>query len=373
MTLLTSSDVNNKIINKKEQQSFMTFFCSYTPEEIIMASGFQPKRVIPLGSDPSLANSFLDSNFCPYVRSILTWAINLKQDKAMLPTVLVNSCDGMRRLHDVWNYYLKNSFVYFLDLPRKQEPASKEQFKLSLYRLKESLEEFTGKKITEEKLAVAIQQNNEFRTLLEKLDQLRQNQTIVFSSYDFLKLIPEGIQSSKRDYNHYLDNYIVELLKKATKRDQRRKKTKLPHLLLTGTVLDNLELIKTIEEYGGFIDIADHCNGWRYYVNKIDEQEPDKMEAIAKFYLEKTACPRMLASEEREERLLEIIKARNIDGVIFYNQKFCDPSLFQIPLLREKIKLMGIPSLFLEGDFSLDISGQVKTRIQAFLEAIEFG
>jgi benzoyl-CoA reductase/2-hydroxyglutaryl-CoA dehydratase subunit BcrC/BadD/HgdB len=81
----------------------------------------------------------------------------------------------------------------------------------------------------------------------------------------------------------------------------------------------------------------------------------------------------MMESVTREERLLEIITDRKIDGVIFYTQKFCDVSLFQIPLLREKIKSLGVLSLCLEGEFSDNISGQVRTRIQAFMEAIEFG
>ena len=153
---------------------------------------------------------------------------------------------------------------------------------------------------------------------------------------------------------------------------QKRKDKKPLRILLTGTILDNLEIITTIEQYGAFIDVSDTCNGWRYYCNTIDENEEDKMGAITRFYLNKIACPRMLETEEKEERLLEIIKERKIDGVIFYTLKFCDTALFQLPLLREKMKLIGIPSLYLEGDFSSNVSGQLRTRIQAFMEALEF-
>jgi len=81
----------------------------------------------------------------------------------------------------------------------------------------------------------------------------------------------------------------------------------------------------------------------------------------------------MLDNDVRENKLLEFINDRNIDGIIFYTLKFCDTCLFDLPLLREKMKQEGIPCLYLEGDFSPNISGQFRTRIQAFMEAIEFG
>jgi benzoyl-CoA reductase subunit C len=362
----------NKIITIKKKP-FIAFFCTYTPQEIILASGFRPQRVIPLGFDPSLANTFLDSNFCPFVRSILSWAIKQNQDNAMVPFILVNSCDGMRRLYDVMSYYFRDSFIYFLDLPRKRDRASEELFKSYLYDLKRSLEDFTGREITDEALQEAIRESNNFRTIFMRLDEMRKKQNINLSYYDFFKLIQDGTEGIKKIYGLYPNDFLIYDSHLITNQNQLGEKKKTLRILLTGSVLDNIEIIKIIEEYGGIIELADHCNGWRYYINKIDETNPNKIDAIVSFYLHKISCPRMMESVTREERLLEIITDRKIDGVIFYTQKFCDVSLFQIPLLREKIKSLGVLSLCLEGEFSDNISGQVRTRIQAFMEAIEFG
>lgn len=353
-------------------QSMVNFFCTYMPEEILIAAGLQPYRVIPFQSDPSLANTFLDSNFCPYVRSLLSWAIEFEKNKKILPTVIVNSCDGMRRLYDVWNHYFGHSFNAFLDLPRKRGFIAEVQYKSNLSFLKKKLEEYTGKEITDRDLCIGIQQCNEFRNLINRLDHLRRQQKIELSAHEFFQLVQKGAQNPKREYNQYLREVLNKCVERGVGMPQKRKNKNSLSILLSGTILDHLEIIAAIEEYGGFIDISDTCNGWRYYCDTIDENEADKMDAIARFYLNKIACPRMLDTEEREKRLLEIIKERKIDGVIFYTLKFCDTSLFQLPLLREKMKLMGIPSLYLEGDFSSNVSGQLKTRIQAFMEALEF-
>ncbi len=365
------SQKDTTVTGKKRPMA--AFFCSYTPQEIIAASGFQPQRIIPSGYDPALANSFLDSNFCPLVRSILSWVIKQNHKKNLGPVILVNSCDGMRRLYDVMKYYFKDPFIYFLDLPRKRDRSSEELFKSHLYDLKNSLEKYTGKVITDKDLQRSIKESNKLRIMAARLAEMRQQEKITLSYYDLLKLIQDGNPAMKSIYQSY---FVSGLLNKDSSIKARYKKAQEKKnslsILLTGTVLDNFEIIKVIEEYGGFIEIADHCNGWRYYFNQMEENNPDIIGSIAHFYLHKISCPRMLESVEREEKLLEIIKTRKIDGVIFYTQKFCDNTLLQIPLLSDKIKMLGVSLLYLEGEFSSHLSGQTKTRIQAFMEALEF-
>lgn len=351
----------------------INYFCTYTPEEMLLAAGYYPRRIIPNRVDPSLANTFLDSNFCPYVRSILAWGMESKKMRENYPTVIVNSCDGMRRLYDVWRYYVKSPLTVFLDLPRKRGLIYEEQYKLQLEHAREQLEKYSKQKITDKKLNLAIRQGNEFRKIIRQLDEMRKQKIFDFSGYDFFRLIQDGSRYTKPVYIEYLKNFLHKNLQNCSEKQASSNKSKKPfNILLTGTVLDHLDIIKTIEQYGGFIKVSDTCNGWRYYLNAIDENEEDHMKAIAHFYLNKIACPRMLESREKEDALTEMINKERIEGVIFYTLKFCDTALFQLPVLREKLKLLGIPSLYLEGDFGAQVSGQLKTRIQAFLEALEF-
>lgn len=64
------------------------------------------------------------------------------------------------------------------------------------------------------------------------------------------------------------------------------------------------------------------------------------------------------------------ISENKVKGVIFISQKFCDNTLLFYPLLRQELNGLKIPSLFLEIEHKNLSAGQIKTRIQAFLEII---
>jgi benzoyl-CoA reductase/2-hydroxyglutaryl-CoA dehydratase subunit BcrC/BadD/HgdB len=67
---------------------------------------------------------------------------------------------------------------------------------------------------------------------------------------------------------------------------------------------------------------------------------------------------------------LRLVADLRIDGIIFYTLKFCDPFLYDVPVLRSELAARGIPSLVLEGDYTPGTLGRVKTRIQAFIEML---
>jgi benzoyl-CoA reductase/2-hydroxyglutaryl-CoA dehydratase subunit BcrC/BadD/HgdB len=51
--------------------------------------------------------------------------------------------------------------------------------------------------------------------------------------------------------------------------------------------------------------------------------------------------------------------------------KFCEPELFDIPLLRQELKSKGLPSILIEVDLNTRLSQQIRTRLGAFLEMIQ--
>jgi benzoyl-CoA reductase/2-hydroxyglutaryl-CoA dehydratase subunit BcrC/BadD/HgdB len=64
------------------------------------------------------------------------------------------------------------------------------------------------------------------------------------------------------------------------------------------------------------------------------------------------------------------IKKNKVQGLIFISQKFCDNTLLFYPLLRQYLNDIKVPSLFLEIEHNNLSFGQIKTRIQAFIEII---
>jgi benzoyl-CoA reductase/2-hydroxyglutaryl-CoA dehydratase subunit BcrC/BadD/HgdB len=76
----------------------------------------------------------------------------------------------------------------------------------------------------------------------------------------------------------------------------------------------------------------------------------------------------MLNTADRIDYILQLAKQYKIDGVIYYALKFCDTHLLDFPLVKKELNKSGFPILFLEGDSLMPSSGQIKTRIKAFLE-----
>ena len=366
---------HKEIILESIKKPIMGWMCTYTPIEIIIAAGFYPYRIIPT-EDPSVANSYLDSNFCPYVRSCLGEALN-KKNQFMDNLIIANSCDAMRRLYDAWRHYTPGSFTYLLDLPRNNSTKAVEYYQHNLQLLIDELKDRFKIKISEDLLYQAILLCNKTRELLSELYNLYRNEKVSLSAMEFLQIIKASMVFPKEEYNILLENFIRE-----TERDKKN----LPHkskiknkskILITGTIMDDLNMVKVIEDYGGKVVFVDMCTGNRYFESQIQISEKKEVngtliKSLAEYYLNKVPCPRMMNLDKRWEYLLNIINDYHIDGVIFYNLKFCDTSMFELPIIRDKLQKEGISSLCLEGEFTSSTSGRIKTRIQAFLEVLEF-
>jgi len=360
---------------KYTKKPIISWVCTYTPIEIITAAGFHPYRILP-NTDPSLAISYLDSNFCPYVRSCLGEALDKKSEYAD-NLIIVNSCDAMRRLYDAWRHYIRGNFIYFLDLPRDDSMKDIQYYQDNLQSLIDGLEEKFKIKISEDSLYRAILICNKTRELLAELFDLYLNEKVSLSAVEFLQIVKGSMSFPQEEYNGLLEKFIkgVKTEDKILSDDsQIKNKSKI---LITGTIMDDLSIAEVIEDYGGKIVFVDMCTGNRYFQNQIPLKTSKKinnnpLRLLAEYYLNKTPCPRMRNLEKRWEYLLKIIKENQVKGVIFYNLKFCDTSFFELPIIRERLQKYKIPSLCLEGEFTSSTSGRIKTRIQAFLEVLEF-
>jgi benzoyl-CoA reductase/2-hydroxyglutaryl-CoA dehydratase subunit BcrC/BadD/HgdB len=91
------------------------FTCSYLPEEIVAAAGFRPVRVVT-DARPSDADSAIHPTTCPYIRAVYSAAARGDWPDAG-GMVIVNSCDGMRRLYDALAALSAGPPVVFLDVP----------------------------------------------------------------------------------------------------------------------------------------------------------------------------------------------------------------------------------------------------------------
>jgi len=162
----------------------------------------------------------------------------------------------------------------------------------------------------------------------------------------------------------------------------RRKKSPLikgPRIFIDGACLDNIELIKLVEELGGNVVADAICNGARDYFPRTDVGG-NPIDALAHRYLDKVNCPKTYRANKAgtfegdiASRFGDIgayAKEFKVDGAILYIYKYCDPFGFEVPARKAYYQSIHVPLLHLEDVYSAGTIGQLRTRIQAFLEMI---
>jgi len=246
-----------------------------------------------------------------------------------------NSCDNQNKIYDLWRHCTAIHKTYFINTPHSSTENAIKFFYEELERFKEWLTKEFDVEISEENLKDAIGIFNENRRLLKSVYELR-------------KRSPPLVSKSRED-----------LPRKGVR------------LLVSGSVMGNSELFRLIESVGGCVVADDLCTGSRYFWNLVSENGDSTM-AIAERYLCKIPCPFMYSSEERFKHVREMVKLFDVEGVLIFCLKSCDVHSFDAPPLAEELRENeGLPVSCLEWEHSLSGIGQLKTRIEAFIEMLE--
>ena len=149
-------------------------------------------------------------------------------------------------------------------------------------------------------------------------------------------------------------------------------------LMLIGDQIDDVAIPQIIEGAGARLVMDDLSIGGKIYRSDVDAT-PDPLTGIAERYLRKVKLPTTFVSEgntyeenleARFGHLKRCIKEFNVNAVILFIYKYCDPYGFEVPSIKGFIESAGTPVLYLEDEYSTSSLGRVKTRVEAFLEMI---
>jgi len=347
---------------KMKDKHVIGWSCNYTPEELIYATNSLPVMVFGDLESPKLADIHLPINTCSFARSCLNSA--LKGDYSYLDGfVASNSCDNRNKIFDMWRYHVKIPYIYFINTPHTRTKRAHNFFYEEIMRFKTSLEKALGKMISNEALKNAIQVYNTNRLLLEKVYNLRRKDPPLISGGEALEIVLSSTVTPKEKHNKLLNHLLAEVANRADKPKGGIR------LFVSGSVMDNSELLKIVETVGGNVVADDWCMGSRYFCDIVDS-DSDPLRAIAKRYLNKIPSSFMLEDEERFGHTIEMAKRFDVEAAIIFVLKFCDTHQFDAPQLIEELKALDLPVLYLEWEHSLSGSAQLKTRIEAFIEMV---
>jgi benzoyl-CoA reductase/2-hydroxyglutaryl-CoA dehydratase subunit BcrC/BadD/HgdB len=330
------------------------------PEEIITAAQFHTRRLLP-ENPPADADSHIHPTTCGYVKSLLASGL-AKEERRASCVVIGNSCDGMRKLYDLWKAYVTHIPVLFLDVPKKQDADSIRFFASELRRFARDLERtFPGAAVTDESLRQAIETHNRVRRLMSEVFRLQREERAPIRGRDVFDLCLAGAGSPPDEFISRLEGFLSSVEERRPLPSERR-------ILLTGNVVSRPEPVTIVEEFGGRVVVLDTCIGLRHYDTLVEQDAADPMLALATRYLTRPSCPRMEGLKERFEHLERLADEARADGVVYSCVKFCDPLIYDIPMMSDWFRSAGIPFLFLENDTTWSGTGQLRTRLQAFTE-----
>lgn len=144
--------------------------------------------------------------------------------------------------------------------------------------------------------------------------------------------------------------------------------------MVTGTpmAIPNWKLHHIIENLDAQIVVEETCTGTRYFENEVSEDGEtidDLIRNIAERYM-KINCACFTPNEGRVEDIIRLAEEYKVDGVVYYNLSFCQPYSVEYKRVEKALKDKNIPLILIETDYSTEDVGQIKTRIEAFLEMI---
>lgn len=351
---------------KEQGKQVIGWVCIYVPEEIIYAAGMLPYRISGDNEELELkkAESFLYINTCSFARTGFQLVLEGRYD-FLDGLVVGETCDGARRLYDVWLRNRPLPFMHVYGIPRKFIERSVRIYRTDLEELKDRLEAFAGKPISSEDLRQAIRTYNAGRRLLMQLYDLRKADFPPFSGADYLEVTKAAMRMPRERYNAFLEKMLGE----ASDGSGRPKGSPKVRLMVLGSILNNSYFLQGIEEVGATVVTDELCTGTRYFWGQVDETL-DPMEGLARYYLNRPPCARFQPYDRRFEHIFEMIEQFSVHGVISEIVRYCVPYGHDKPFLKERLQERDVPLLELDLEYGAGSSGQVRTRVEAFVEMV---
>jgi benzoyl-CoA reductase/2-hydroxyglutaryl-CoA dehydratase subunit BcrC/BadD/HgdB len=142
--------------------------------------------------------------------------------------------------------------------------------------------------------------------------------------------------------------------------------------MVIGGSCDVPEFVGFIESQGATVVADQLCFGMRHYQGLIEEDTESPLQAIGARYTSRVVCPAIMNGFDYSYRILrEIIRGWHVDGIVCARLKFCDHWAGFRKLLSEELRADGPALLDLEREYGTTGSGQISTRVQAFLEMLK--
>jgi len=338
--------------------------CSYIPESLLSVDGLWPIRI--RGGDTRgtpMADTYLSNVLCSYVRSVLEQVLEGRMEH-LRGWVFAASCDHTRRLYDNLVYLSPPEFVHMVDVPHKRDAEAVAWMARELKELARKLSDAFEVDTGDVALTTAINQCNEVLGMLAEIGRTRKHVQPPISGTVFHQMMVASMTLPKKVLLPALKEVLAITHKTP---DEHRHRARL---LVMGSQLDDYRLIQLIESLGGLVVADRFCTGSIPGLKRV-EFDDDPWVSLAFHSLNRMSCPRMMGDfAGRLEEVVRTAEDFRVDGVVLQIMKFCDLWGVESSAMTQALRERSIPVLRLEREAAWAGEGQIRTRVQAFLESI---
>jgi benzoyl-CoA reductase/2-hydroxyglutaryl-CoA dehydratase subunit BcrC/BadD/HgdB len=262
--------------------------------------------------------------------------------------------------------------MHIMNLPQTAVGADAlELWKNEMIKFKNFLEEKFNVVITEEKLRDAIKLMNKERDVMKRLHQLNAHKPAPLTGMDMM--LAQWLKGFNIDKEAGIE-LIERLIKEAQEQMSRgiyAFDENAPRILLTGVPIGSgsEKVLKIIEESGGSVVALENCTGYKGLDSMVDENK-EPLLALAEKYLS-TPCSCMSNNDGRLDLIKRLSKEYQVDGVLDLTWQACHTYNIESFTVRNFVRdELNLPFIQIETDYSDSDVGQLKVRIEAFLETI---
>lgn len=372
-------EANNALVQQEKAAGGVAlgYTCYHIPEVLLNCGNcFSVRLRAPCTGSLDIATYYMSNFLCGFSKAILERAI--EGGYSFLDALLASeTCSEMNRAAEHFELLnlVENDkfFLTFLDMPFKiADHTVKHYVTQTRNKILNKLTEVYGVDTSDAALLKAVEEHNEVCRLLREIGDYRKEENPRITGYEFhiLSLITYCCPKSR------ILPMLRETAEELKAREPDAKKNYRAKIVVVGSEMDDPDFTALIESSGALVVADRYCFGslpGREEI-RIDTSE-DVLTQICLHYLKTSQCPRYMSHDKVQERrdfVKHLVDAYHADGVLYEQLKFCEYWGYERALASYiMLNDYGVPTAAIDRQYTASASGQLRTRVQAFVESLE--
>ena len=374
-------EANNELVAQARAQGrkCVACVCENTPEPLMNLAGcFSVRLRAPRTGSMEMATYYLTSFLCEYSRALLERAIEGGfnfADCMVAPdgcSMINRAAENMELLHtmdkDKENFFYEN-----MEIPMKADDNG-----LNLYVLQcknhilSPLRDHFGIDVSDAAIRKAVAEHNRVCELIRAIGEFRKGDKPTITGYEY-SVITMATYAAPKDL---LIGKLEETLEELKTRQPDVKSPYRVRVALVGSEIDDPDFIKLVEETGAYVCVDRYCYGSFPGRDPIVlTEDEDALTQVCRQYMYRGQCPRYMNTAkllERRSYVDRLAREYGAEGIIYEQVKFCDPWAYDRMMGSHIMRNdYGYPVLSIDRPYTVSGVGQLRTRIQAFIESVE--